>query len=68
MNPGSETLTYLSYELDVPFCENFLVDCVSFVERDCAAHSCFSRSVNCGAATMKNGFQVTVLDLEALES
>ena len=33
-----------------------------------AVHSCFSRSVNCGAATMENGFQVTVLDSEALES
>ena len=32
------------------------------------AHSCFSRSMNCGAATMGNGFQVTVLDSEALES
>ena len=31
-------------------------------------HSCFSRSVNCGAATMENDFQVTVLDSEALES
>ena len=31
-------------------------------------HSCFSRSVNCGAATMENGCQVTILDSEALES
>ena len=31
-------------------------------------HSCFSCLVNCGAATMKNGFQVTVLDSEALKS
>ena len=30
------------------------------------AHSCFGPSVNFGAATMENGFQVTVLDLEAL--
>ena len=30
--------------------------------------SCFSRSVNFGAATMENGFQVTILDSEALES
>ena len=33
-----------------------------------SAHSCFSRTVNCGAATMKNGFQVTVFDSEGLES
>ena len=32
------------------------------------AHSCFRRSVYCEAAKMKNGFQVTVLDSEALES
>ena len=32
------------------------------------AHICFSRSVNCGDATMENGFQVTILDLEALKS
>ena len=31
-------------------------------------HSCFSRSVNCGAATMENYFQVTVLDSEVLKS
>ena len=32
------------------------------------AHSCFSRSVKCGAITMGNGFQVTILYSEALES
>ena len=31
-------------------------------------HSCFSCSVNCGATTIENDFQVTVLDLEAPES
>ena len=31
-------------------------------------HSCFSQSVNCGAAKIENCFQVTVLDSEALES
>ena len=30
-----------------------------------AIDSCFSRLVNCGAASMENGFQVTVLDSEA---
>ena len=31
------------------------------------SHSCFSRLVNCGAATMENDFQVTILDSEALK-
>ena len=31
-------------------------------------HSCFSRLVNCGAAKIENGVQVTVFDSEALES
>ena len=31
-------------------------------------HSCFSRSVKCSATTMEIGFQVTILDSEALES
>ena len=34
----------------------------------CLIHSCFSHSVKCGGSTMENGFQVTILDLEALES
>ena len=38
-------------------------ECHPYVSGQFQAHSCFSCSVNCGAATRENGFQVTVLNL-----
>jgi hypothetical protein len=50
----------------IPMIFNFVTIIYDFI--GLSAHSCSSRLVICGAATMENGFQVTILDLEALDS